>query len=109
MNNIDKEEAAGIVTRILMALKVPGNWAKVLAGALIGALAAWMSLTQTSCASTTQADPPGHTGINIQNGQYTITRDGRVLAWDNDTHTLTWSQSQLVTDVPPVVQADLTK
>ena len=40
MNNIDKEEAAGIITRILMACKIPSNWAKVLAGALIGALAA---------------------------------------------------------------------
>lgn len=109
MNNIDKEEAAGIVTRILMALKVPGNWAKVLAGALVGALAAWMGLTQTSCTSTAQVDPPGHTGISIRQGQYTMTRDDKVLVWDNDTHTLTWSQSQPVTDVPPVVQTDLTK
>lgn len=104
MNNIDKEEATGIVTRILMVLKIPSNWAKVLAGALIGALAAWMSLTQTSCTSTAQADPPGHTGVSIRQGQYTLTRDGRVLAWDTDAHTLTWSQSQPVTDVPPVVQ-----
>lgn len=109
MNNIDKEEAAGIVTRILMALKVPGNWAKVLAGALMGALAAWMSLTQTSCTSTAQADPPGRTGVSIKQGQYTVTRDGKVLIWDTNTHTLTWSQSQPVTDIPPVVQADLTK
>ena len=65
MNNINKEEAAGIVMRILMALKVPGNWAKVLAGALIGALGAWMGLTQTSCTSTALADPPGRVGINI--------------------------------------------
>ncbi|WP_300775826.1 hypothetical protein [uncultured Akkermansia sp.] len=109
MNNINKEEAAGIVTRILMALKVPGNWAKVLAGALVGALGAWMGLTQTSCTSTAQSDPPGRVGINIRQGQYTITRAGRELVWNNDTHTLTWSQSQPVTDNPPVVQADLTK
>lgn len=109
MNNIDKEEAAGIVTRILMALKVPANWAKILAGALVGALATWMSLTQTSCTSAAQADPPGRAGISIQKGQYTITRDGRVLVWDNDSHTLTWSQSQPVADDPPVVQSDLTK
>lgn len=104
MNNIDREEAAGIITRILMALQIPSNWAKVLAGALIGALAAWMSLTQTSCTSTAQADPQGHTGVSIRQGQYTLTRDGRVLAWDTDAHTLTWSQSKPVTDVPPVVQ-----
>lgn len=106
MNNIDKEEAAGIVTSILMALKVPGNWAKVLAGALIGALAAWMSLTQTSCTST---EPAVQAQVNIPAGEYIITRDGRTLAWGNDTHTLTWSQSQPVMDIPPVVQADLTK
>lgn len=104
MNKIDREEAAGIVTRILVGLKIPSNWAKVLAGALIGALAAWMSLTQSACTSTAQADPPGHTGVSIRQGQYTLTRDGRVLAWDTDAHTLTWSQSQPVTDVPPVVQ-----
>lgn len=109
MNSIDKEEATGIVTRILTALKIPSNWAKVLAGAIIGALAAWMSLTQVSCTSTAQADPPGRTGISIKQGQYTVTRDGKVLIWDNNTHTLTWSQSQPVTDVLPVVQADLTK
>ena len=63
-----------------------------------------MSLTQTSCTSTAQADPPGHTGVSIRQGQYTLTRDGRVLAWDTDAHTLTWYQSQPVTDVPPVVQ-----
>lgn len=65
MNNINKEEAAGIITRILMACRIPSNWAKVLAGAIIGAVVAWMSLTQSSCASKTQADPPGHTGISI--------------------------------------------
>ena len=58
MNNINKEEAAGIITRILMACRIPSNWAKVLAGAIIGAVVAWMSLTQSSCASKTQADPP---------------------------------------------------
>ena len=53
MNNINKEEAAGIITRILMACRIPSNWAKVLAGAIIGAVVAWMSLTQSSCASKT--------------------------------------------------------
>lgn len=40
MNNINKEEAAGIITRILMACRIPSNWAKVLAGAIIGAVVA---------------------------------------------------------------------
>ena len=97
MNNINKEEAAGIITRILMACRIPSNWAKVLAGAIIGAVVAWMSLTQSSCASKTQADPPGHTGISIQNGQYTLT-------WDDKTHALVWTQAAPETSVPPVVQ-----
>ena len=104
MNNINKEEAAGIITRILMACRIPSNWAKVLAGAIIGAVVAWMSLTQSSCASKTQADPPGHTGISIQNGQYTLTRDGRTLTWDDKTHSLVWTQAAPETSVPPVVQ-----
>ena len=51
-NNEQQKEAAGIIARILVALKVPGNWAKVIAGAIMGAIAAWMGMTQTSCAST---------------------------------------------------------
>ena len=104
MNNINKEEAAGIITRILMACKIPSNWAKVLAGAIIGAVVAWMSLTQSSCASKTQSDPPGHTGISIQNGQYTLTRDGLTLTWDDKTHALVWTQAVPETTIAPVVQ-----
>ena len=106
MNNINKEEAAGIITRILMACKVPANWAKVLAGAIIGAMVAWMSLTQVSCSGTQQADPPGRAGISIQNGQYTVTRDGKTLTWDRATNSLVWSQDQPETDCPPVVQRE---
>lgn len=104
MNNINKEEAAGIITRILMACKVPANWAKVLAGAIIGAMVAWMSLTQVSCSGTQQADPPGRAGISIQNGQYTVTRDGKTLTWDDNTKALIWTQAVPETVVPPIVQ-----
>ncbi len=38
-NNEQQQEAAGIIARILVALKVTGNWAKVIAGAIIGAIA----------------------------------------------------------------------
>ena len=64
-NNEQQEKAAGLIARILAACGVPGNWAKILAGAIIGGLAVWASLTQTSCSSQSQADPPGRAGLTI--------------------------------------------
>lgn len=92
-NNEQQKEAAGIIARILVALKVPGNWAKVIAGAIMGAIAAWMGMTQTSCAAQGQADPPGRVGLTITKGQIVATRDGRVLTWDRATHSLVWTQA----------------
>ena len=90
-NDEQQKEAAGIIARILVALKVPGNWAKVIAGAIMGAIAAWMGMTQTSCAAQ---------------GQVVATRDGRVLTWDRATHSLVWTQAQPETDCPPIVQRE---
>lgn len=104
MNNNNKEEYTSLVTRLLLAFKVPANWAAVIAGAIIGAVAAWMSLTQSSCSAAQQADPVGYTGISIRNGQYTLTSDGRTLTWDDHTHALIWTQAVPETSVPPVVQ-----
>lgn len=102
--NEQQKEAAGIIARILVALKVPGNWAKVIAGAIMGAIAAWMSMTQTSCATQEQTSLPAHAGLTITKGQVVVTRDGRVLTWDRETNSLVWSQDQPETDCPPVVQ-----
>lgn len=89
--------------RLLTALKVPATWAKVIAGAVIGAVAAWMALTQTSCSSSALSSPcPDE--LTIQSGQYSVTRDGRTLGWDGDTKRLWWGQTAPATTVPPVVQ-----
>lgn len=105
-NNEQQEKAAGLIARILAACGVPGNWARVLAGAIIGGLAVWASLTQMSCSAQSQADPPGRAGLTITKGQVVVTRDGRVLIWDRDTNSLVWSQGQPETDCPPIVQAE---
>lgn len=103
-NNEQQEKAAGLIARLLAACGLPSNWAKILAGAIIGGLAVWASITQTSCTSQAHADPPGRAGMTITKGQLVITRDGRALVWDRDTNSLAWSQAQPVTDCPPVVQ-----
>lgn len=105
-NNEQQKETAGIIARILVALKVPGNWAKVIAGAIMGAIAAWMGMTQTSCATQGQADTPGRVGLTITKGQIVATSDGRVLTWDRATHRLVWTQAQPETDCPPIVQRE---
>lgn len=78
-NNEQQEKAAGLIARLLAACGVPSNWAKILAGAIIGGLAVWASITQTSCTSQAPADPPGRAGMTITKGQLVITRDGRAL------------------------------
>lgn len=105
-NNEQQEKAAGFIARILTSLGVPGTWAKLIAGAIMGAIVTWAAMTQTSCASQGQADPPGRAGLTITKGQVVITRDGRVLAWDRETNSLVWSQDQPETDCPPIVQQD---
>lgn len=103
-NNEQQKQAAGIIARILASLGVPETWAKLIAGAIMGAIVTWAAMTQTSCSSQGQADPPGHAGLTITKGQVVITRDGRVLTWDRETNSLVWSQDQPETDCPPIVQ-----
>lgn len=103
-NNEQQKQAAGIIARILASLGVPETWAKLIAGAIMGAIVTWAAMTQTSCSSQGQADPPGHVGLTITKGQVVATRDGRVLTWDRNTNSLVWSQDQPETDCPPIVQ-----
>ena len=46
------EQAKGWIMNTLVGFGVPSNWAKVIAGALIGAAVAYMTLTQTGCVLT---------------------------------------------------------
>lgn len=105
-NNEQQKQAAGIIARILASLGVPETWAKLIAGAIMGAIVTWAAMTQTSCSSQGQADPPGHVGLTITKGQVVATRDGRVLTWDRNTNSLVWSQDQPETDCPPIVQKE---
>lgn len=103
MNDTQQKQSAGVIARVLVACKVPATWAKVIAGAVIGAVAAYMALTQSSCASSGQTNT-GLDAVSIQGGQYSVSRDGRTLSWDDSTKTLCWGQTAPAVTVPPVVQ-----
>jgi len=105
-NNEQQKQAAGIIARILAALGVPGNWAKIIAGAIMGAVLTWLGMTQTSCTPHGPADSAGHIGLTITKGQVVATCDGRVLTWDRATHSLVWHQGQPETDCPPIIQRE---
>lgn len=46
------EKAAGFISGLLTGWGVPANWARVITGAIIGAVAAYVTLTQSSCTAT---------------------------------------------------------
>ena len=48
-----KEEAEGFLSRLFTGWGIPGSIARILAGALVGAAAAWLALAQAGCT----ADP----------------------------------------------------
>lgn len=50
--NNHTEKAAGFLSGILTGWGVPANWARVITGAIIGAVAAYVTLTQTGCTAT---------------------------------------------------------
>ena len=48
-NKEKAEKAAGFLTGLFTGWGIPANWAKVIAGAIIGALIAAGAITSTSC------------------------------------------------------------
>ncbi len=104
--NEQQKEAAGIIARMLAAFGVPGNWAKIIAGAIMGAVLTWMGMTQTSCAPLGSANPPGHVGLTITEGQVVVTRDSHGLTWDRATNSLVWTQVQPETGCLSIVQRE---
>ena len=54
-----EEKAAGFLTGLLTGWGVPGNIARIIAGAIVGAVAAWYITTQTSCTVTYTKLPDG--------------------------------------------------
>lgn len=58
-NNEEKEPKRSWIEAFLTGLGVPANWAKVLAGAIIGALAAAGLLSQNGCTASVDIYPTG--------------------------------------------------
>ena len=53
------EKAAGWLTKVLTGWGVPGAIARVIAGAIVGAVAAWYLATSTGCSVTYTKLPDG--------------------------------------------------
>ena len=76
------KEKVSWLTGLLTGWGIKESWAKVIAGAVIGALVAAGILTQPGCGHSVDVTP----GRTIEQGH------------------ISYSQAQPVTDVPPVVQ-----
>lgn len=58
MDTEDKAtKAAGFFTRLLTGWGVPGGIARIIAGAILGALGALAALTQSGCTATAELKP----------------------------------------------------
>lgn len=62
MDTDKAKESAGWLSALLTGWGVPGSVARILAGAIIGAVAAYVTLTQSSCTATYNQTADG---INI--------------------------------------------
>lgn len=61
-NKIDKaEKASGFLSGLLTGWGLPANWARIIAGAVIGAIAAYFAATSTGCtfSQTKSTSPDG--------------------------------------------------
>ena len=86
------KEKVSWLTGLLTGWGIKESWAKVIAGAVIGALVAAGILTQPGC---------GHS-VDVTPGRTEVCKDGSCLVIEQG-H-ISYSQAQLETDVPPVVQ-----
>lgn len=47
--NDKKQQAEGFISRLLTGWGIPGSVARILAGAIVGAVAAWVAFSQSAC------------------------------------------------------------
>ncbi len=48
-NQEQQQKAEGFLSRLFTGWGVPGSVARILAGAIVGAVAAWVALSQSGC------------------------------------------------------------
>lgn len=63
MNTDKAKESAGWLSSLLTGWGVPGSVARILAGAIIGAVAAYVTLTQTICTANYTS---GASGVHFE-------------------------------------------
>ncbi len=68
------EKAAGIVTGLLTGWGIPGSVARILAGAIIGAVLAWLAIAQTGCTASLSTTPDGSLQYRGSVGVSTVTK-----------------------------------
>ena len=91
-NKSTNKEKVSWLTGLLTGWGIKESWAKVIAGAVIGALVAAGILTQPGCAHSVDVSP----------NRTEVCKDGSCLVIEQG-H-ISYSQAQPETDVPPVVQ-----
>lgn len=97
-NQLTPPKIQELIGQALTACKIPANWAKILAGAIIGALTAWLSLTSSGCSS-------------VKLTPNSATTPHGTLTWDTSLGTLNWSQSMPQSSESHIIiiEADHTK
>lgn len=69
-----KQQAEGLISRLFTGWGVPGGIARILAGAIVGAVAAWIATTQTGCTASLTTNSDGTLQYRGSVGVQTITK-----------------------------------
>ena len=69
-----KQEAEGFLSRLFTGWGIPGSVARILAGAIIGAVLAWLAIAQTACTASLSTTPDGSLQYRGSVGVSTVTK-----------------------------------
>lgn len=69
-----KQQAEGWISRLLTGWGIPGSIARIIAGALVGAVAAWIAVTQSGCTASLTTNSDGSLQYRGSVGVSTVTK-----------------------------------
>ncbi len=72
--NDQKQQAESFISRLFTGWGIPGAVARILAGAIVGAVAAWLAFTQTGCTASLATNPDGSLQYRGSVGVSTVTK-----------------------------------